>query len=301
MYVAGWGRSGSTIIDNLLGQVPGFFSVGEARYIWDRGLIENRLCGCGLPFRECHFWQSVFKGAYGGLDRIDPYEMVKFRQLSDLPRFNTFLMMGRSGKKYLARRSGPYVEKLKQLYESIHQVTGCKVIVDSSKTPCHASLVGQIESIDLYILHLIRDPRAVAFSWTRRKQSLDSDKLFNQITLKRSVAMWWAENVGAQQLESDEHYYRMRYEDFVSKPEVELLNAIHMIERDCEVLPFVRGTNVSLKQNHTISGNPVRFSRGDVALRIDDEWRLKMRPSQKAFITGLTIPLLLQYHYPLLS
>ena len=42
LYVAGAGRSGSTLLDNLLGQIPGFFSAGELRYVWERGLIDGR-------------------------------------------------------------------------------------------------------------------------------------------------------------------------------------------------------------------------------------------------------------------
>jgi len=33
LYIAGWGRSGSTILDNVLGQVDGFFSAGELMFL----------------------------------------------------------------------------------------------------------------------------------------------------------------------------------------------------------------------------------------------------------------------------
>jgi len=59
LYITGWGRSGSTILDNIMGQIDGFFSVGELRYIWDRNLIENRLCGCGVPLEECPIWSQI--------------------------------------------------------------------------------------------------------------------------------------------------------------------------------------------------------------------------------------------------
>jgi hypothetical protein len=59
LYIAGSGRSGSTILDNTLGQIDGFFSVGELRYIWERGLIEDRLCGCGERVHQCPFWAAA--------------------------------------------------------------------------------------------------------------------------------------------------------------------------------------------------------------------------------------------------
>ncbi|MBA3432215.1 MAG: hypothetical protein H0U16_12145, partial [Actinobacteria bacterium] len=47
LFIMGWTRSGSTILDNLLGEVEGFFSTGELHYLWRRGLLEGRLCSCG--------------------------------------------------------------------------------------------------------------------------------------------------------------------------------------------------------------------------------------------------------------
>ena len=56
LYIGGWGRSGSTLLDRLLGQAEGSFSVGEMRDLWLRGVLENRRCGCGEPFDSCPFW-----------------------------------------------------------------------------------------------------------------------------------------------------------------------------------------------------------------------------------------------------
>ena len=46
LFVGGFGRSGSTLLDNVLGQVDGFASCGEISYLWDRGLEQDRLCSC---------------------------------------------------------------------------------------------------------------------------------------------------------------------------------------------------------------------------------------------------------------
>src|SRR6476660_6686221 len=58
LYIAGLGRSGTTVVSQLLDQVPGVTSVGEGRSVW-RAAAEGWLCGCGVPFHDCKFWTAV--------------------------------------------------------------------------------------------------------------------------------------------------------------------------------------------------------------------------------------------------
>ena len=53
LLLAGSGRSGSTVLANILGSVEGVFCGGEIRYLWERGLQDGRLCGCGRAFGQC--------------------------------------------------------------------------------------------------------------------------------------------------------------------------------------------------------------------------------------------------------
>src|SRR3712207_9509572 len=59
VYIAGDGRSGSTLLSRLLHQVPGWLALGEVRYFWERGLQQDRACECGRPFSECPLWSRV--------------------------------------------------------------------------------------------------------------------------------------------------------------------------------------------------------------------------------------------------
>src|SRR5919201_1117414 len=61
LSILGPGRSGTTILGNILGEIPGFFSAGEVRFIWKRGVIEHWKCGCGVPTDECNVWSAVFQ------------------------------------------------------------------------------------------------------------------------------------------------------------------------------------------------------------------------------------------------
>src|SRR3954466_11303605 len=59
LSIVGPGRSGTTILGNILGEVEGVTNAGELRWLWRRGLAERRPCGCGLPPAECPRWSVV--------------------------------------------------------------------------------------------------------------------------------------------------------------------------------------------------------------------------------------------------
>src|SRR6476469_6184391 len=71
LYVAGTGRSGSTLLARILDRADGVFAAGEVRYMWQRGLVEDRLCGCGERFSECPFWRDVLERAFGARSSVD--------------------------------------------------------------------------------------------------------------------------------------------------------------------------------------------------------------------------------------
>ena len=77
LFLAGWQRNGSTLLQRMLGQIEGVFPAGELWYVWEQGLLENRLCGCGSRFRDCPFWVEVFERAFGGMSSIDGKKMMR--------------------------------------------------------------------------------------------------------------------------------------------------------------------------------------------------------------------------------
>ena len=61
LCITGWCRNGSTIIGNILNEVPDFFHVGELHFLWRNSAGEgaNNLCGCRAPLTECEIWSKV--------------------------------------------------------------------------------------------------------------------------------------------------------------------------------------------------------------------------------------------------
>lgn len=300
LYIAGYGRSGSTILGNILGGIEGFFHGGELNFIWEHNLIENRLCGCGAPFDECEVWSSVFERAFGGISGVDAREVVRL-QASGTRTRHIPLMLLPQGRRLLAGRLEKYMARLERLYRAIQGSTESRVIVDSSKLPSYGYVLGMVPGIELYVVHLMRDPRAAAYSWLKEPRPDTNQHVYmNQVNTAKSSLLWDTWNLSSEALwkESSGRYIRLRYEDFVAEPRRAVKEILGMLHEDADRLPFTDGREVELGVGHTVAGNPNRFQSGLVRLRPDDEWAFRMRPRDRMLVTLLTLPLLARYGYP---
>ena len=300
LYVVGMGRSGSTILANSLGEVDGFFSTGEMAYMWRNNLLENRLCGCGEPFRECPVWSRVLQRAFGGTDEVDPREMMAELSAGARTRHLPMMLTG-SGRRKLAGRMRRLLNNTGWLYRALRAETDSRVIVDSSKEPAYGRALGMAPGIDLYVLHLVRDPRATAYSWSKKKAQPDSEdrEFMVQFSPFKNSWMWDTWNGAAEALWSSEpsRYLRLRYEDFIADPRTSFERILELLGEEAE-LPLVSDSEVKLGVSHTVSGNPNRFQTGSVALKPDTEWMHKMDPDDRRKVTLLTYPMLRRYGYP---
>lgn len=302
LYIAGWGRSGSTLLDRMLGQIPGMFSAGEVREIWQRGCAEDRLCGCGAGFSGCEFWASVGEEAFGGWGNLDLGEVMRLRNRLD---------RGWSSPALLARRPPgiaeadirAYAKALERLYRAVQKLSGARVIVDSSKLASHALLLRRIPSADVRIVHLVRDSRGVVFSWQKRVSRPDGRQdgdLMHRYDAASASARWVFYNALARRTKAlGMPYLLLRYEDLVADPATQLQRVLQHagVPYGERALSFLQEGRVALGVDHTVDGNPMRFQRGAVNLRVDDEWRSKMQQSQRLIVSAITSPLLASYGY----
>lgn len=300
LYIVGLGRSGSTILANSLGQIDGFFSAGELNFIWRHNVLENRLCGCGRPFHECPVWDAVFREAFGGMDRVDARKMMRLQAEGTRTRHLPLMLTGR-GTSALRERLGEFLPNTERLYRAIGTATGSRVIVDSSKEPAYGYTVSMLDGVDFYALHLVRDPRAAAFSWSKKKFQPDTDtrEFMHRHSPAKSAALWDSWNAAAEALwrRAPERYLRLRYEDFVADPRGSFTRILDLLGESDASLPLASDREVKLGVSHTVSGNPNRFDTGAVELRPDREWKTKMRPRDRNLVTALTFPLLAHYRY----
>jgi Sulfotransferase family len=304
LYVAGFGRSGSTLLGNVLGQAEGFVSVGELRSVWEYGLIQNKVCGCGALFDECELWRPVLDKAFGCTGGVDPREMIRLRESWTRTK-HIPLMLTPPGKRLVERRLAEYLGALGRLYGAVLSTTGGRVIVDTSKFPSYGFVLGMVPSVDLYVVHLVRDPRAVAYSWLRERLHPDPEN--PEYMPRRSPAAsslrWMARNLATEAFwrRFPERYLLVRYEDFVAEPEKTMGRVLELVREEAAALPRVEEHEVRLGVNHNVWGNPGRFRTGMVEIRPDREWISRIGHDDRRLITSLTLPLLVRYGYPLVA
>jgi hypothetical protein len=302
LYIGGYSRSGSTLVDRMLGQLPGYLSTGELGYLTTHGLEQNRLCGCGARFLDCGFWRQVGREAFGGwhtteaqaLGRLYP-EVTRHRAVP--------LLLAPALRPSFGRKLRRYAGLLARLYHALETVGQARVVVDSTIDPSRAFVLRHVPGIDLRVLHLVRDSRGTAYSWTKDQVMRDSvDQLVRKGTFRpsRTALRWNAYHLLFHGLNLvDGGQLVVRYEDVVRHPRAALARiATHLGEPlDPGALEFVDPPTVVLASDHTAVGNDMRFATGSVPLKVDDHWRRKLPPSDQLLVTTLTWPLLKRYGY----
>ena len=113
-----------------------------------------------------------------------------------------------------------------------------------------------------------------------------------------SAADWVAQNAIVELLSaSAASHCRVRYEDFVSDPAATLSQVLAPYAGIAAANASVQDGDVVLAPTHSVSGNPMRFKSGPVAIAPDDEWRTAMSRRARVCVAAATWPLLVRYGY----
>jgi hypothetical protein len=303
LYLGGMGRSGSTLLDRLLGEISGFCPVGELVFLWSRGLIDGERCGCGEPLGDCAFWSRVGKEAFGGWDSIDARETEALRQHVDRNRFIPWMLAPWAAPRAWRESFTRYAGVLGRLYHGVATASGAEVVVDSSKHASTAALLRRTPGVDLRIAHLVRDPRGVAHSWSRiveRPDVVHGAGEMARLGTRRAAARWGSTNLLFEVLRVAEHArpsMRLRYEDVVVDPVRQLSRLLALAGEAAPEPGVVRGHHAELRTQHSVSGNPLRFHAGPIEISADERWRSAMSRRDRWTVTALTAPLWPLYGY----
>ncbi|MFL6128871.1 MAG: sulfotransferase [Mycobacteriales bacterium] len=293
LCITGWCRNGSTIVGNVLNEVPGLFHVGELHFLWKNsvGRGANSSCGCGRHLTGCPVWSQILPvGRPAGMSPEAHADEVIRRQRSCVRTRHTWRVLHRG-------LDGPdiraHAELMTRVYHAAAERTGARVVVDTTKIPGEAALLPYLEGTETYFVHLVRDPRAVAQSWSQEKQYC------YVMPSRTSTAYWYGFNLAAAAIlrRHRERSLFLRYEDFMADPAGTIDSLLRLCGADPAANP-VRGRTVELHTNHTVTGNPDRFVTGPTVLReSDDSWRTALPASAKLAAVTLSWPLFSRYGY----
>lgn len=302
LLIVGSGRSGSTLFERALGGVPGVEALGEVVHLWDRGLRDDELCACGLPFGRCGYWQAVGEAAFGGWHRVDADASVARRHEVVRTRHLPGLLVGRPSRAWRAERDRAAAD-LERILTAAATTSGARLVVDSSKMPSYAALLMRTD-LDLRCVHVVRDPRGVAHSMAKnvvRPEAGGTDLMHR--TSPAESALWWSAfdmiSGGLLPALGRVPFLTIRYEDFVVAPAPTVRRVLDFagLEPGPDDLAHVDGDAVDLGPNHQVAGNPMRFRTGVVPVRRDEEWRDSLDARDRRTVGALTAGLRHRYGY----
>ena len=263
VYIGGYGRSGSTLLEYLLTASAEVVACGEVATVVRRGPNRKRNCTCGRKAMECPVWQFFDPRAHasqGSWSHPD-LSLALLAQFSD--RYG--LMINSSKTSWDAARA-PFALR--------HRL-------------------GQ----DFLFVHIVRDPRAVCWSAIRRSDRRASGPTNHFLRSAWTTLGWWAANLTCEAFRwlHPRQYLRLRYEDLARSPR----ETLHYLFQRAFRLPDIDFSEPGTSDNrHQLYGNRMRhqsLSLADVAE--DDRWKVEMPRADQRFVSCLSWRLRRRYGY----
>ncbi len=282
LYIVGAGRSGSTVLDTVLGHHSDVIGVGELANLHCLGWLTGDVCACGQRSQECEFWSRV----RDEWQRLVPEATVeKYIRLQEKFERVRWLSLRRWARFWIERfwpslDGRAYLRQTEALFQAIAFVSGRATIVDSSKSPMRAAWLSRIASLDVRLLHLIRDARAVVWSRAKTyKVDVNSGitRDFRRKPTVIAVGYWlWINLVTlCVRHQTAAAALELKYEDFVSHPAKALDRISDWSGLDFSATSRALLEGAAIQPEHTIAGNRVRMS-GSMKLKPDWEWTEKL-------------------------
>jgi len=293
----GAGRSGSTVLDTVLGGHPEIESVGELVNASKAFSNPFEYCACGERAGDCPFWAKVrdeWKKLSGYKDISELAELQHhYERVRRLPYLYLSRLFGTAGYKR-------YLHAQQSLFQAIAIVSGKGIVVESSKSPVRAFALANMLDVDFYVIHLVRDGRGVA--WSLKKSYKKDPKAgvqqdLHSLPIWKTALSWAFVNMLSEMLfRNFQHSMQVFYEEFVENTD-KVLNLIG----DFMGVSFHGINNMinnegKIPVGHTVAGNRLRMT-GVIKLNPDYEWKKSLSELDKNSFGYIVGWLLRRYGY----
>jgi hypothetical protein len=185
-----------------------------------------------------------------------------------------------------------YLHHTYHVIKAVQTTSGKSLVVDASKLPGRAMALAMIPNIDLYVVHLVRDVRALVWarskSWNRDlRRGIEGD-----VPAKSNPRVcfdWLKANLLSsrvrRQLPADRSIC-VRYEDFVTNSRSVLRRIADMLQMDYDDVASKLEDRRPLEKGHIASGNRMRMD--EVTLKPDFTWTDHLPSRSRALTWALT-------------
>lgn len=252
IYVGGYGRSGSTLLDTYLSSSENVFGLGECVNFLEATFGAER-CECGESLNDCGFWSSFFSR----------YSDEELRKHKNITTYSDAIFQKRIDKE-------SYVSFWRELF-LYTRCSSVNVIVDSSKTtretffrPINLRELGE----RVIFIYLYKDPSNLIGSIKKGSNKFlagNGDGQYNTAFLLRSFLGWFVANLGAVYSVwrlGKGNSLVVNYRDFACHPET--------VNSGLSSLGVDLPAQNTLTGGHGISGNRSRSLGGGIEYREHD-------------------------------
>jgi hypothetical protein len=278
IYIIGAGRSGSTVLDTVLGNHPEVESVGELGNTFRAFSNPDEFCACGRQAGDCLFWSAVQEQwrKLSGFDHNSQF--FELQQRFTRLRHFRHLYAAQTNKLGDFNR---YIRGERALLEGIALVSNKRIIVDSTKNALRTYALSGMPNVEIFCIHLVRDGRGVVWSLMRPFEKDPKKGVQHDLNAKpawRTALFWVYANTlseFAMRAFSKTNRLFVRYEDFVENPDSTLTKISQLTAIDYRDVMKLVSEGKSMSVGHTIAGNRARMS-GALKLNPDYEWRKRL-------------------------
>jgi hypothetical protein len=281
IYIASNGRSGSTLLDMLIGKHKSCFTLGEFQVLPIEYLNNKHLCGCGKRLDICEFWDNIIRknkkiitdGSISRFRKFSKGSVLRWKELKDL-FFNTSNL-----KKNINRYGFENYKVLKSLLKKVRVKKNIDFLVDASKDPYRLHWLLKSDFFDIKILHIIKIPEAFVYSMCKKEKNF-LKRWFKTI---RMSFRWIIQNIIISKVANNHLNKKIRYDELASNPQKKLKEIFEFLN-----LEYQNISSDGFKlNNHAIAGNLMRFNSGKILL--DESWKSKMSKIDKYTVFILTV------------
>jgi hypothetical protein len=305
VVVSGTNACGASRLVRTLGEAPGFFLAGEVKQLWARGARDDKKCGCGRSFRSCPFWAEVGRRAFGGWDAVDLERLVDIgSRLHSARAVASLLRVSRE-----APGLSEYELATRSLLTAVAEVSGARTLIDFSKGPFHALVLSRISGLSVRWVHVVRDPREVAWLWINGTESMKRGAMPDRPLLSTAGILWkwnrynWIPPALARAAPIP--YLRVRFEDLGAEPRATLdrVLAFAGAPDGAEGLPFVDDHTVIVADNDGVPCRLIawdlrpRYEHGPVRFEAGSTWRSEMPLAARLAVGAATMPMRAAFGY----